>query len=191
MKKGNKFGRLAIIRRNGQTKRGAFRYLCRCDCGKTTTVAGSSLKNGSTRSCGCLQRDITSDALRSCLSQQRFSRLEVIRDTGKTKYGYAVWECLCDCGNITYVRTNCLTSGHTRSCGCLRREREIEFDKRYREQGGLKKFEEIFNSTPRRAGSLQAVSEYFGFSREYARLVKNQYFTEQSTITRKGGSHEI
>lgn len=28
------------------------------------------------------------------------------------------WECLCICGNITYVRTGSLRSGMTRSCGC-------------------------------------------------------------------------
>lgn len=28
------------------------------------------------------------------------------------------WKCKCDCGNITYVNTNQLTSGHCKSCGC-------------------------------------------------------------------------
>lgn len=29
------------------------------------------------------------------------------------------WNCKCDCGNVTVVATNKLTSGHTRSCGCM------------------------------------------------------------------------
>ena len=28
------------------------------------------------------------------------------------------WNCLCDCGNKTIVRTTNLRSGHTTSCGC-------------------------------------------------------------------------
>lgn len=30
--------------------------------------------------------------------------------------------CICDCGNKTWQTTNHLTSGHTRSCGCLLRD---------------------------------------------------------------------
>ena len=33
------------------------------------------------------------------------------------------WKCKCDCGNITIVRTCKLTTGHTKSCGCLRHEK--------------------------------------------------------------------
>lgn len=29
------------------------------------------------------------------------------------------WDCQCDCGSAACVATNKLTSGHTRSCGCL------------------------------------------------------------------------
>lgn len=33
------------------------------------------------------------------------------------------WLCKCDCGNETIVDTRNLTSGHTRSCGCIKNER--------------------------------------------------------------------
>lgn len=32
-----------------------------------------------------------------------------------------MWRCRCDCGNESIVETSKLTSGHTKSCGCLRR----------------------------------------------------------------------
>lgn len=32
------------------------------------------------------------------------------------------WDCRCECGNTTLVQTGALTSGRTRSCGCLRSE---------------------------------------------------------------------
>lgn len=39
---------------------------------------------------------------------------------GKRKRTY--WICKCDCGNVTTVETCKLTSGHTKSCGCLQKE---------------------------------------------------------------------
>lgn len=53
---------------------------------------------------------------------QRFGRLTVIRDVGKTKGYDTIWECKCDCGKITYVGGYWLRTGYTRSCGCLRAE---------------------------------------------------------------------
>lgn len=34
-------------------------YLCQCECGKTTIARGDSVKNGSIKSCGCLQIEKT------------------------------------------------------------------------------------------------------------------------------------
>ena len=33
------------------------------------------------------------------------------------------WFCLCDCGVNTVVSGDNLRSGHTRSCGCIRRDK--------------------------------------------------------------------
>ena len=53
-----RFGRLTVISRNGSDKYGNSMWLCRCDCGNETTVRANSLKNGSTKSCGCLKHEI-------------------------------------------------------------------------------------------------------------------------------------
>lgn len=51
---GNKYGKLLVIRRFEQnSKSGNAKWVCRCDCGNTTIVIGSKLKNGYTKSCGC------------------------------------------------------------------------------------------------------------------------------------------
>ena len=52
------------------------------------------------------------------LTGKRFFKLVVIQKVG-TKNGKRMWECRCDCGNKTVVSTNQLTSGRTKSCGCL------------------------------------------------------------------------
>jgi len=55
---------------------------------------------------------------------QKFGMLTVISfkykkgQKGKYKYYY---ECKCDCGNTVITRGDGLTSGHTRSCGCLQK----------------------------------------------------------------------
>lgn len=33
-----------------------------------------------------------------------------------------VWKCKCDCGNTTFVVTNSLNTGNTKSCGCISAE---------------------------------------------------------------------
>lgn len=53
---------------------------------------------------------------------QRFGRLIVVKDSGVRKHRKVFWECLCDCGKVTIIRTSNLTSGTAKSCGCLRYE---------------------------------------------------------------------
>jgi hypothetical protein len=50
---GKRFGRLEIVERAFIRNQKSF-WKCRCDCGEAKVVALSNLRNGSTRSCGCL-----------------------------------------------------------------------------------------------------------------------------------------
>lgn len=57
---------------------------------------------------------------------KRFGKLTVVKrakdKVDKTGRTYIMWECNCDCGNRTIIRNASLRSGHTSSCGCLRRK---------------------------------------------------------------------
>ena len=55
----------------------------------------------------------------------KIGRLTPIRYVGNNKFNRALWECKCDCGNITIVDSNCLTKRTTLSCGCLNHENHI------------------------------------------------------------------
>jgi DNA-binding XRE family transcriptional regulator len=57
-------------------------------------------------------------AERADITGQRFGRLVAVTRTT----GGASWLCQCDCGNTTVSFVSYLRSGHTRSCGCLKRE---------------------------------------------------------------------
>ena len=60
------------------------------------------------------------------LEGSRFSRLAVLGRVGSKYNGQALWKCLCDCGNYHEVTTHSLRRGQTKSCGCLRTERNRE-----------------------------------------------------------------
>lgn len=61
------------------------------------------------------------------LTGEKFGRLAVIRVSRKVKSGNReryYWQCKCDCGNEKEVRTDCLTNGLVKSCGCLKKEQD-------------------------------------------------------------------
>ena len=114
---GQKFARLTVIQL-AQTK--PTKWKCLCECGNTTIVTTDRLTSGKTRSCGCLYKE-SRTARTADIQGQKFGRLTVIRRVHKGNKN--LWECRCDCGNITYSSTVRLQSGITQSCGCLAKER--------------------------------------------------------------------
>lgn len=50
---GNVYGRLTVVHLSHQDADGEAHWHCDCTCGNKATVAGSRLRNGKTRSCGC------------------------------------------------------------------------------------------------------------------------------------------
>ena len=58
---GKRFGRLIVIQKavnkKHNSKNTATRWICKCDCGNTKIINSYSLRNGNTKSCGCLRRE--------------------------------------------------------------------------------------------------------------------------------------
>jgi len=64
---GRTFGRLTVLHRTGTHPGGYIPlWLCRCEDGNTKIVDGHSLKQGNTRSCGCLKREHSARLIRKC-----------------------------------------------------------------------------------------------------------------------------
>lgn len=59
------------------------------------------------------------------LAGQQFGRLVVIEQVKEhtIKTSEKVWLCKCECGNQVMVRSYALRRGHTKSCGCLVRDK--------------------------------------------------------------------
>lgn len=121
---GNKYGKLTVLEmlyhhhRTNTNPQGRTYCRCKCDCGREIIAPAYKIKNGKKQSCGCDSSERRSKAYRKDLTGKKFGRLSVI----ETVFGSKV-KCRCECGNVIYVSTADLISGHTQSCGCLQKER--------------------------------------------------------------------
>lgn len=131
---GKRFGRLTVLCKADDFIRESdgrrFRqWLCLCDCGNKKILKERLLKEGSSKSCGCLQRESASIIAQNKtldLTGKRFGKLLVIERVENhikpNGQQVAMWLCLCNCGEKTIVSTYNLTHDKTKSCGCLREE---------------------------------------------------------------------
>ena len=56
------------------------------------------------------------------LTGEHFGRWTVIEYAGRGNHGEVQYKCRCDCGTERIIRRTSLTSGNSRSCGCLSRD---------------------------------------------------------------------
>lgn len=59
------FGRWTVLGPITRTKLGVIKWLCQCTCGNVATVSGGNLRQGISKSCGCLRNNVTSDRNRT------------------------------------------------------------------------------------------------------------------------------
>jgi hypothetical protein len=120
-----RFGKLIVLRYYGRSgSRNKITWLCRCDCGNECIVMGESLRNGQTKSCGCITNYVD-------MVGKKYGKLTVIeraKNTSKIDRS-ACWLCSCECGNTAIVRGGALRLGRTLSCGCLVTQRKTEVNK--------------------------------------------------------------
>lgn len=127
---GRRVGALTVIDRGPNDASGKPRWNCRCDCGNLAIVRSHFLYSAQATSCGC---GVHRSAKRANdLTGQRFGSLIALHRGLAPKPGKPVpWHCICDCGNKTVVASTTLRNGHTRSCGCAK--------KQHGHSGGIKK----------------------------------------------------
>ena len=119
---GQKFGKLTVVKR-GPNQNKKVQWECLCDCGNTVYVRSDQLLRGITKSCGCLHKQIAAKIGHSNfkdLAGQQFGKLTALYSIKSLEDKKYHWVCQCECGNIVEVLGTSLTSGNTKSCGCLR-----------------------------------------------------------------------
>ncbi|MCQ2543382.1 MAG: hypothetical protein MJ126_04400 [Lachnospiraceae bacterium] len=116
-----KFGRLLILETiydfENHTKP---RVKCLCDCGKEIILFKNDVLSGSTKSCGCLRKEIN-----STINEKDWTN--VVSDAGVKLLSFAyqndkgtrMWNCECPLCKNTFVALPAkVMSCHTTSCGC-------------------------------------------------------------------------
>ena len=113
---GQKFDKLTVEELVGTENKNAV-WKCKCECGNYVIKNSSELKHNVNNSCGCSDEE-------NNLVGKTFGKLTVLEKTEDRYYRNFVWKCECSCDNktIIYVHTNSLTTGNTKSCGCLHAE---------------------------------------------------------------------
>jgi hypothetical protein len=126
---GQRFGRFVVQSFNEVKGKGQTYWNCLCDCGNIKSVNGSKLRSGDIKSCGCLAKEIAKEvgrnlgnSLRENLIGKKFNRLTILSFAGSSGGNGVKWNCLCECGKTTVVRSQCLKENKTKSCGCLQKE---------------------------------------------------------------------
>jgi hypothetical protein len=94
---GLQVGRLTVLRRDGPAPSSTDRlWLCQCSCGETPFVRGSSLISGRTRSCGCLNSELTKQRMQGRAPTIRHGHVR----NGKASPTYFSWVTMIGrCGN--------------------------------------------------------------------------------------------
>jgi hypothetical protein len=122
---GERFGRWTVLKRNKKSlnrgdKSSKTFWDCKCDCGNIGVVSGGNLKSGTSKSCGCRQKELVGASKFIDLKNKKFGILTVKKIYGKNKHKRLLWECSCECGNKCVVAGTYLANGDTKSCGCMR-----------------------------------------------------------------------
>lgn len=109
--KGERFGRLIVLKKSDNNESKGVLWTCICECGNIKDVFGTRLRAGSAKSCGCLLNQIKDKVglVFGYLTVKKFAYY---------KHKNSYWVCLCCCGNETTVAGCNLTKGNTKSCGC-------------------------------------------------------------------------
>lgn len=140
------FGNWKIINYDYEKSKSLKRtyYFCECQCENHTikSICLAELKRGKSKSCGCLTKQLLREKILKDLKGMKFGKLTVLELDSYAKDRHAIWKCQCECGNITFAKSNNLQKGITSSCGC------------YRKELGKKNFKDLTNQ---KFGKLTAV----------------------------------
>lgn len=126
---GQRFGRLEVLRFYGTDEGGQARWECRCDCGNVRDFAATHLKRGSTKSCGCYQRELAAKRRREGRKRNSY---RIVGDIAYVKLSNRDEEFICDLADWEKAREytwNKTTHGYVRTSITLEngKRKEIRF----------------------------------------------------------------
>ncbi len=111
---GNKYGKLTVLHRHGNSV--PVEWECQCECGNIKITTGDNLKNGAVRSCGCMRKPPS-------LTGEKFGKLTVGESFYK-RNKVIYYHCTCECGKSVDVRRYDLLDGSRQDCGSCEKRRK-------------------------------------------------------------------
>lgn len=92
------------------------------ECGNIAQTAREFKINKKTVRAWLIKEEVNIKPTNIDIMGHEYGRLIVKGCVGKDKNHKYIWECLCECGQITTARANDLRQGKIKSCGCLHKE---------------------------------------------------------------------
>lgn len=150
---GQTFGRWTVLNiTDKRTKNRGIIWHCKCECGIEKDVPGEALRNGSSRSCGCLQKEIAKELggqNKIDITGQRFGKLVALFPVySNDRNKHTKWHCKCDCGNEIDIDLGNLRQGFSKSCGCTQSIQEEQIIKLLTKNNIPYKYQFCFNDYP-------------------------------------------
>jgi hypothetical protein len=133
---GQEIGSVTISKQEiNRDKYGYIVYECVCSCGNIVYLSSSQLKRMVHPACKSCARG---SKFKNLVGME-FGRWKVIAENYDSTRNRVLWLCRCNCGKEKSVTSNILTSGKSRSCGCLNYEKQcsLKIDLTNRRYGRL------------------------------------------------------
>lgn len=116
---GQNFGMLTALYQVGINSSLQATWLFQCVCGNKKVLAGTGVKTGRIKSCGCYTGKEKED-----ITGQKFGLWTVIGFCERRRSNY-YWWCKCECGTKKLVQRSGLINGVSESCGCQERYEDL------------------------------------------------------------------
>jgi hypothetical protein len=117
---GDRFGKLVAVGFSHKNKHKHPQWLFKCDCGTEKVLGASQVKIGQTSSCGC--KRFESRTIKVGEQVNHWTAIGRIEKRGSTIY----WKFRCSCGRECVRPVRNIVSGHSRSCGCVKKSRAVK-----------------------------------------------------------------
>jgi len=154
-------------------------WKCQCNCAehKIISVLGQNLRNGNTKSCGCLKKEIDKERKgkentknQKNMTGQIINYIQVLsKNLDNKKYGALHWNCKClVCNKIFVIDGRKLRGENSQlSCGCVKSKGEFRINQILQNEYIDFQTQYVFNDLPQRffdfyIPSLNILIEYDG-----------------------------
>ena len=120
------FGKLKVVEETSKRKNKSVVWKCQCDCGNIVEYSTKELRSDGIiqcPNCGCNREPITHR--RKDMTMEVVNNIIFLSRIEGTYNGSPKWKCQCFCGKEFEAYQSDIISGHTTSCGCLKRKYNI------------------------------------------------------------------